>query len=251
MDDREKISIRIKELRSANGYSQSYVAEKLFVSQAAYSLMESTQNAVTAEHIVQLGNLYNVTADFLLTGNKKLIEMTPENGFLPLIDSKAHAGFIKNAHRGNVMEEFEYYKIPGYNPTKDSFLIEIEGESMKPTIIPGDVLICQVQKKLDYVIYGSVVVVVTKGELLATRLHEHTDKEYFLVEGDNPQERSTRKIKKSDIVELLVVLSKVSNALIPHREIAFKGRLQSLEESVNFLSKKVYKIEKQMNPKTK
>lgn len=242
--ERTGLRNRLKDLRKKKDYSQSYVAEKLFISQAAYSLIENGQNAITAEHIIRLSKLYNITADFLLTGNKQLIDMTVENGFLPLINAKAHAGFLKNAHLEKVMEEFEYYKIPGYNPTKDSVLIEIEGDSMRPTIISGDVLICQTQKNLDYVLDGSVAVVVTKGELLTTRLFKHEDDNYFYMKSDNPDEDDKEDIKKSKIIQLLLVLGKVSNVLIPHRELAFKGRLSSLEESVDSLNKQVYKMEK-------
>lgn len=242
---------RLKDLRRTHNYSQSYVAEKLFISQAAYSLIENGQNAVTAEHIIRLSRLYNITADFLLTGNKNLIEMTIENGFLPLINAKAHAGFLKNAHLEKVMEEFEYYKIPGYNPTKDSVLIEIEGDSMRPTIISGDVLICQTQKNFDYILDGSVAVVVTQGELLTTRLFRHQDSNYFIIQSDNPDKDDKEELKKSKIIQILMVLGKVSNVLIPHRELAFKGRLSSLEESVDSLNKQVYKMEKLLSSKKK
>lgn len=249
MSKREIISKRLKELRRKHNFSQSYVAEKLFISQAAYSLIENNQNALTAEHLVRLSKLYKTTADYILTGDKKLIRMTYENGFLPLIDAKAHAGFVKNAHLEDVMEEFEYYKVPGFNPTKESVLIEIVGESMKPTILSGDVLICQTQKKLEYVVDGSLVIIVTKGELLTTRVFKHSNEEYFIMQSDNPDEDDKTEIKKSEIIQLLMVLGKVSNVLVPHRELAFKGKLKSLEESVDALSKRVYKIDSMIGAK--
>lgn len=218
MDNRKEISLRLKKLRKTHNFSQLYVAENLFVSQAAYSHMESSVNAVTAEHILQLSNLYNVTTDYLLTGNKKIINMNPENGFLPLINAKAHAGFLKKARKGKVMEDFEYYKIPGYNPTKDSVLIEIEGKSMQPTILSGDVLICQTKNNLEYVMDGSIAILVTKGELLTTRLFKHEDNNYLWMESGNPDEADKKEIKKSKIIQLLLVLGKVSNVLISNKE---------------------------------
>lgn len=247
MSNREEISNRLKKLRDEYNFSQAYVAEKLFVSQSAYSLMEGCQNAVTAEHILQLSKLYNVTADFLLTGNKKLIEMNAKNGFLPLIDAKAHAGFIKNAHKEDVFDNYEYYRIPGFKPTEESILIEIVGDSMLPTIISGDTLICQPQKP-DYVLDGSIAVVVTEGELLTTRIFKHQDENYLRMESDNPNDESKKEIKKSKILQLLLVIGKVSSALLPHRELAFKGKLKELQESLELLNKEVYKINKKIQP---
>ncbi len=245
--DRKGIITRLKELRRRNNLSQATVAEKLYVSQAAYSLIESEVNAVAVDHLLRLSELYNVTVDYLLTGNKKFIIMDYKNGFLPLINAKAHAGFLKGAHEEKVMDEFEYYRIPGYNPTKDSVLIEIEGKSMQPTINEGDVLICQIQKNLDYVLDGSIAIIVTENEFLLTRLFKDEDDRYFQMIGDNSYEENKKEIKKSKILKLLLVLGKVSNALIPHRELAFKGKLRTLEESLELLSKEVFRISKKLN----
>ncbi len=249
--ERLEISERLKKLRRKKRYSQAFIAEKLFVSQSAYSLMEGTQNSITAEHIVRLSKLFEVTTDYLLTGNKKIVEMNTKNGFLPLINAKAHAGFLKNAHQEDVMDDFEYYRIPGFNPTKDSILIEIEGVSMQPAVLSGDILVCQTQKNLDYVLDGSIVIIVTDGELLITRIFLHENKKFFRIESDNPDDDDKKEIKKSEIIQLLIVMGKVSNILIPHRELAFKGKLKTLEESIQSLNKEVFKISEKLNIKDK
>jgi transcriptional regulator with XRE-family HTH domain len=244
MIDRPGIINRLKDLRRKHKFSQTAVSEKLCITQAAYSHMEANVNAVSVDHIFTLSKVYNVTVDYLLTGNKNLIIMNTKNGFLPLIHARAHAGFLKGAHEKEVMDDFEYYRIPGYNPTKESVLIEIEGKSMQPTINEGDVLICQHQKNLDYVIDGSVAIIVTNEEFLLTRLFKHEDDKYFKMLGDNTDEDNKKDIKKSRIIKLLLVLGKVSTALIPHKELAFKGKLRSLEESLESLNKEVFKISK-------
>lgn len=242
--ERTEIGNRLKKLRKSHKLSQIYVAEKLFISQAGYSLIEKGKNSVSPEHLIRLSQLYNKPANYFLTGNEKVVYMNLENGFLPLINAKAHAGFLKNAHEEKVLEDFEFYKIPGFNPTKDSLLIEIEGNSMQPTVIAGDVLICQPQKNLEHVLDGSIVILVTEGELLTTRLFKHEDNNYFRMKGDNFDEEDKKEIRKSEIIKLLMVLGKVSSLLIPHKELVFKGRLKTLEESVEFLNKRVYQMEK-------
>ncbi|WP_432271439.1 helix-turn-helix domain-containing protein [Autumnicola tepida] len=73
MRERLEIARRIKDLRYKRDYPQSFIAEKLFVSQPAYSLMENGQNGINSEHLLRLSRLYEVTADFLLSGNKNLL----------------------------------------------------------------------------------------------------------------------------------------------------------------------------------
>lgn len=247
MGERHDIGKRIKELRTRCRYSQSYVANKLFISQAAYSLIESAQNGTTSEHIIRLSKLFDVTADYLLTGNKKLIHMTSKNGFLPLIDAKAHAGLITNLHKEDVMDDFEYYKIPGYNPTKDSVLIEIKGDSMRPTILSGDVLICQTQHNLDYVVDGSLVVIVTDEDLFTKRIFKHEAADYFWLESDNPHDDKKKKIKRTDIKQLLMVIGKVSNVLIPHKELAYKGKIKDFEDNLDSLNQEIFKIKSKLD----
>jgi SOS-response transcriptional repressor LexA len=247
MTARVKIARRVKDLRCEKEFSQSYVAEKLFVTQAAYSLMENARNGINLEHLLRMTNLYNVTADYLLSGNKKLIKINYENGFIPLINVRTHADFLNNLHKNYIMDDFEYYRIPGFNPTKDSILIENEGNSMEPTVLSGDILICQTQHTLDRVLDGSIVILVTKEAIFTKRIYKHEDNNYFWMESDNPDENRKEEIKKSSIHQLLMVMGKVSNVLIPHNEMAFKGKMQFFEESLGALNKEVYQLNKKLS----
>lgn len=241
------IGSRIKKLRKNNNFSQKEVAQKLFISQAAYSLMETSHNGIISEHVIRLSDLYKVTTDFILKGNTKLIEMDVKNGFLPFITRKAHAGFIKKLRNEDLSGDIEYYRIPGYNPTKDSILIEVEGNSMQPTVSSGDILICQKQKNFDRVLDGSIAVLVTKEDLVTKRLYRHEDDSYFWIESDNPDVDDRTELKKSNILQLLMVQGKASTVLIPHGEMAFKGKIRGLEETIDSLSREIYNIDKKLN----
>src|SRR5690554_248833 len=96
MNHRFAIGKRLKELRKKNKFSQSFVAQNLFISQAAYSLIENSQNGIVADHVIGLSKLYEVTTDFILKGDRMLVRVSPSEGFVPYIKAKAHAGYIKN-----------------------------------------------------------------------------------------------------------------------------------------------------------
>lgn len=172
--------------------------------------------------------------------------MTPIDGFLPLIKAKAHAGFLKNTHEEEELDDFEYYRMPGFNPTKESVLIEVEGDSMQPTVMSGDILICQTQKNYNYVLDGTIVILVTEGELITTRVFKHEDENYFQLESDNVNIHTKKEIRKSEVNQLLLVLGKVSNVLVPKKEVALKGKIKSMEESLDLLKKEVFKITKKL-----
>lgn len=240
------IGKRIKELRKKNKLSQDYVAKKLFISQAAYSLIENSQNGIAIGHIINLSKLYKVTTDFILKGDKSLIETSPKNGFIPLVKDMAHAGFIKNFKEEHSYEEYEWYRIPGFNPSMDQSLFEVEGESMSPTLLPRDIVVCQNQK-IDKVIDGAIVLIITKNKTTIKRLRLDGNQDYLLVESDNPQEEGVQKVKKADIKQLLVVLGKISSSLVPYHQIVSTGKIKGLEESVNHLKRELYSMNKKLN----
>lgn len=246
--NRIELGKRLKELRKKNRFSQTYVAENLFISQAAYSLIENSQNGIVAEHIVGLSKLYEVTTDFILKGDKYLIRISPSNGFVPYVKAKTHAGFVKNINSDTSFEEYDWYRIPGFNPTKDHKLFEVEGESMIPTMLPGDIVICQAQVNVDSVLDGSIAVVITKDKLIATRIRHDDEPGYFIFDHDNPEEDATPgRIHKSEIKKMFMVRGKISSVLIPSHEITSNGKMQQMEESIEFLKRELFSINKKVN----
>lgn len=247
MQHRIAIGKRLKELRKSRKFSQQFVAENLFISQAAYSLIENSQNGIVAEHIVGLSNLYDVTTDYILKGDKLLIRVSPSQGFVPYVRMKAHAGFIKNSPRDLVEEDVEWYRIPGFNPTVDHRLFEVEGDSMAPTVMPGDIVICQKQHKWDNILDGSLVLVVTNESVLVKRFRTTREEDCIDLENDHVEDDSILTLRKDEIKEIMMVRGKISNVLIPHHELASRGKLQGMEESIEFLKRELFSINKKLN----
>lgn len=247
MKNRLAIGGRIKDLRKRNNFSQSFVAEKLFISQAAYSLIESSQNGIVLDHIINLSKLYEVTTDFLLKGDKNLIKISPKEGFVPLVNVEAHAGFIKKMDEELSFADYEWFRIPGFNPAFEQKLFEIDGESMAPTVLPKDIIICQSQPKIENILDGSLVLLITAKEIIVKRIRLNNNPEYFLLENDNPGMGEVHKMKKSEIKAAMIVRGKISSVLVPNHEIASKGKLQALEDTVDFLKKELFKLNKKLN----
>ncbi|WP_051119672.1 XRE family transcriptional regulator [Gillisia sp. CAL575] len=247
MTQRIFIGDRIKGLRKQNGFSQTLVAEKLFITQAAYSLIENSQNGIAVSHIINLSKLYEVTTDFILKGDRFLIKIDPTNGFIPLIKASAHAGFIKNFHEENSFEVADWYRIPGFNPAFEQKLFEVSGDSMTPTLLSGDVLICQDQPKIDNILDGSLILLITENGILVKRIRLDNNTDYLLLESDNELEPDQiKKILKTEIYQAMIVRGKISSVVLPHHQIASKGKIQNMEESIDFLKKELFKLNKKL-----
>lgn len=246
MNNRLSIGKRLKELRKKNKFSQSYVAQNLYISQAAYSLIENSQNGIVSEHVIGLSNLYEVTTDFILKGDNMLIRLSPSNGFTPYIKVKAHAGYIQNGTNMD-FSDYEWYKIPGYNPTIDHRLFEVEGDSMAPTVFSGDIIICQKHQNWDRILDGTLVLVITKDQLLVKRFRNNPEMDTFQFENDNPELNQTYIIKKEEIKEINLIRGKISSVMVSHHQMVSNEKFKTLEQSVEFLKKELYSITKKLN----
>ncbi len=138
--------------RKKAGLSQKDVALKLNITQGAISAWESGRNRPDVEMIQKLAVLYNVSADELI-GNEPQetlwkpidIELEPDDSegidFIPLVAS-LRCGWGSNGNGFSVIKKIPV--PPSYKKRwgEDIKMIVAEGNSMLPTIRPGDQLIC-------------------------------------------------------------------------------------------------------------
>ncbi len=94
-----KISKNIKKLRNAQNISQEVLAEKLFISRQAVSSWENDRTQPDIEMIGKLADIFNVTVEELIYGEKRKIELENEepkqnNRLLIIIFSILGSAFI-------------------------------------------------------------------------------------------------------------------------------------------------------------
>src|SRR5699024_2080301 len=65
---------KLKKERKKRGWSQDYLAEKIFVSRQYVSKWETDKNYPSIEIIIDLSNLFNITIDELLSSDDGLKE---------------------------------------------------------------------------------------------------------------------------------------------------------------------------------
>ena len=75
-NNKQKIGQRIKELRELKGMTQSQLGEALFVSDKTVSKWEKGNSEPESNLLVQMAKLFNVTLDYLLTGDNPETENT-------------------------------------------------------------------------------------------------------------------------------------------------------------------------------
>lgn len=60
------MKLKLKELRTENNYTQTYVAKFLNIKQNTYSQYESGLREISLDSLAKLAELYNTSVDFIL-----------------------------------------------------------------------------------------------------------------------------------------------------------------------------------------
>lgn len=236
------VSKQLKTLRETAGLSQKKIALELKITQGAYSLIENGQNSITTEHLLTLSKLYSVPTDRILKGSHNAITMSLKNGFIPLIDVNAHAGFIENRKDEEWLGALEMYRIPGFDSHKDQKLFEVEGDSMMPTLMHGDILIAKHLDDLSAVVDGSIIVVITSKAVITKRIKKDLNNNSIILSSDNPKYKNITYSLKN-ISEILIVQGKVTRSFnLENDESANK-----LEHSVEHMQRNIDQILEKVN----
>lgn len=78
-----KLAINMRELRTANNFSQQYVSDQIHIARQTYSLYETGKRIPDTETVCRLADLYHVSVDALLyadfTGNQIAESFSPEH----------------------------------------------------------------------------------------------------------------------------------------------------------------------------
>lgn len=146
--------LRLKHLRENKGLTQKNLAEILKVSPKAISFYELEQREPSNELLIQLSKIFEVSIDYLLGNdidyNVKTANIKPNpNEKVTKINV---LGRIAAGVPIEAIEEIidtEEIVLPENEDPADYFGLEIQGDSMAPRILDGDVVICKKQSSVD------------------------------------------------------------------------------------------------------
>lgn len=182
-------SSRVKEFRECLQMTQGQFGELFELSTMQVSHIESGNREIKIELLNKMNN-YGLNIDWLLTGQGKMLHSqettisTHDSTRIPLLSVKASAGSgIVNYNE----DELEWISVPTillnqYNP-KHVKLLEVHGDSMKPTFLDGDwILVSTNHKQLQS---ERVFVIRINDELKVKRL-DRDIRGNIIIASDNP-----------------------------------------------------------------
>lgn len=105
---------------------------------------------------------------------------------IPLIPQSAMAGPFDGNDSTWMSYDCEMYRIPAFDALKADFIIRVDGDSMEPTYMPGDLVACKKVPLSDiWFQWGKVYVIGTVQGALVKRLRRSEENNCVKVISDN------------------------------------------------------------------
>lgn len=189
----KSVAIELDKFFKDKGLSQREIADNMSVSSAYINAVLCGRKAIGKKVAEKLSNLYGLSASWLLTGEgemlnqptneKEVSEKEKPNG-LPLIPIEAMAGVLSGMDTSVMEYDCERYHVPLFSGA--DFLIRIQGDSMMPKYVPGNIVACK-RVPLDklWFQWGKVYVIDTRQGALIKRI-EPSSEGFISLCSDNP-----------------------------------------------------------------
>ena len=147
----------LKTIRTQQDIRQSDLAKAIGVSPSTIGMYEQGRRDPDSDTVIKLAEYFNVTTDYLLgNSNIKNMKSKPKGVKIPVL-GRVQAGVPIEA----VTDIIDYEEITEeLNRTGDFFALQVNGNSMEPRMLEGDVVIV---RKQPYIESGEVAIVLVNG----------------------------------------------------------------------------------------
>jgi transcriptional regulator with XRE-family HTH domain len=133
--------------------------------------------------------------------------LLPATGGIPLVQQAAVAGLPGGQLEGEILENAPQLFIPGMPGGADRIAITVDGDSMIPTLLHGDILLCERIRDTLSIRIDTIHLVVTREGALVKRLRVLADR--LELRSDNPQ-LAPYTLPLADVLQLWVVMRRIT-----------------------------------------
>ncbi|HEX5169104.1 MAG TPA: LexA family transcriptional regulator [Cyclobacteriaceae bacterium] len=239
---------RIAELRELLEFSQKEFAQRIGITQGALSQIESDKSKASFETINKISDEFNVNCNWLIRGSGEVLlpaessrtesvgATQSDKASIPLIREEAHAGYVNGVKDRSYLSSLDVYQIPGFEKG-DYRLFEIVGDSMVPTLHPGEIVVCEFAADSSLIENSSLCVLIYKDGIVAKRVFQYPEKKGSLILKSDNVEYKTQTLRRSKIFEAWLVRAKITT-LLSTNGLAIE-RLEKLESDYQQLKSQV------------
>ncbi len=186
------------------------------------SILKGKRN-ITVDQINKLVDIYGINANFLFGSSASMLGTNDEfsshaggdlvfegRNNITLVPQKAMAGYALGRNDYEYLENLKKFALPGLEGKLIAF--EISGDSMSPTIINGDTVVCESLEPNEPIRDNNVYVVVT-DVVVAKRVQQvkrNNQLSELVLISDNPTYQPYN-IELEEVRQLLRVKGRITN----------------------------------------
>lgn len=186
MDNKVDVRQKLKQYLESKGITQAEVASTLDVSKQYVNGLCNGRNVIGKTLAEKLEKYYGLSSSWLLTGKGSMLAGEEESGVmtLPLVPIDAMAGALSGADVSLMDYECERFVVPIFRGAE--FLIRVQGDSMMPRYLPGDIVACK-RVPLDklWFQWGKTYIVDTRQGALIKRLEPSSAEGCVSIHSEN------------------------------------------------------------------
>ena len=249
MGEKDISALRFSELRRSLGYTQSQFAELLGIGPTTADI-ERGKTKLSGKVVTELLRQFNISPLWLYglsnekESQKGSLEVLPkvvtvdssDRENMVLVNAKAAAGYPQNIADTSWYEQLPAFDLPipeFRNATYRGF--QVEGDSMLPSLRPGDWVMARAVESIDQVSPGRMYVVVLQDAVLVKKIERPPNSNNIRLVSLNEQ-YPAYEIKAFLIQELWEVSSKLTFQLDNSGE---SNLLKQLQQSMNDLKEEL------------
>lgn len=245
-------AIRFKQIREEMRYTQQQFAKLLHIPSTTADI-ERGKTKISGQVVLGLMKHFQINPLWLYGETKEKYLETVKPSILPrvislnsqvneniiMVNEKAAAGYPHNLQDPQWYERLPAFDLPlpqFRNATYRGF--QVEGDSMLPSIKPGDWVIGKAISSFEEIINERVYVIVLQGSILVKKIQYHPKKRKVKLISFN-EDYLPVEINYSDVQELWLVNSKLTFGVDEPEESSL---LKELRESMSELKSQLKKI---------
>lgn len=237
-----KNSYNIKEIRQLYNLTQDEFAQALSITRELVNKMEKGKSPVSkgtaakmalflqerqSEYFSQdvqiIGKAHTNppknTIPYFEQRRDHKIEQAPL--MVPLVAQKAQAGYVKGYEHVDYLDTLEKYSLPpGVHPSGAIWsYFEVDGDSMEPTLYPGDLLLTSMLPREDWndIKNFYLYVILANDQLVVKRLYRKNEMQWVLI-SDNEELYPQATLNVADVKQVWTFRRHIRSKVTPPKE---------------------------------
>lgn len=188
------------------------------------------------EKILELG--YNLNWFLFDKGPERFSQISSITGGIRLVPGRLQGNYINTPNLEHFLTGLGLYRIPGVEDAENSQIFEVTSDTMSPTILQGDWVVCRKRQNASGWVLGGVYLLVglKKGIFIGRLCGDPNNLKSYPMETER-KEKIT--IPESEIREVWEVYSIITQNVPSYSEV--NKKIDHLEDDFSAFKKKISK----------